>query len=103
MRNTSYLQTQTIRQALEFALAKGGFDRNGAQKKAAKLLLQQMKSTSSVSGRHEKLRALLGKGATIDEMIRATGSSRRTVFRYLNQFEDSGIDIVLIDGRYGLK
>ncbi len=103
MRNTSFLQTRTIRRALEFALAKGGFDRNGVQKKTAKLLLQQMKSTSSVSGRHVKLRSLLGRGATIDEMIRVTGSSRRTVFRYLNQFEDSGIDIVLIDGRYRLK
>ena len=103
MQNTSFLQTQTIRKAIEFTLAKGGFGRNETQKRTANLLLKGMKSTNSVSGRHEKLRALLEKGATIDAMIKVTGSSRRTIFRYLNHFEDAGIDIVVADGVYRLK
>ena len=103
MRKTSFLQTQTILQALEFTIAKGGFGPNARQKKTAAALIKDMKSTGSVSGRHQQLREMLKKGATLDQMIRATGSSRRTVFRYLNQFEDAGIRIILAEGRYRLK
>ncbi len=103
MRKTSFLQTQTILQALEFTIAKGGFSHNARQKKTAAALIKDMKSTGSVSGRHQQLREMLKKGATLGQMIRATGSSRRTVFRYLNQFEDAGITIILAEGRYRLK
>ena len=103
MQNTSFLQTQTILRALEFALTKKGFGNNAAQKRAAEALIKRMKSTKTVSGRHQQLRAILKRGATIDQMIKAIGSSRRTIFRYLNQFEEAGIDIVIIDGKYRLK
>lgn len=103
MHNTSFLQTQTIRHALEFTLENGGFARNGMQRKEAKLLLRRMSSTESVSGRHDSLRRLLKKGATMEEMIKITGSSRRTIFRYLNHFEEAGLDIRIIDGKYHLK
>ena len=103
MRNTSFLETQTILRALEFALAKGGFGANAKQKKAAGALIKSMKSTRSVSGRHQQLIAMLKKGATLAQMMKATGSSRRTIFRYLNHFEDAGLDIVLANGKYKLK
>ena len=103
MQDTSFLQTQTILRALEFTLAKKGFGDGPAQRKAAVELIKKMKSTKTVSGRHQQLRAMLKQGATIDQMIKATGSSRRTIFRYLNHFEDAGIDIVILDGKYGLK
>ncbi len=103
VRNTSFLETQTILRALEFALAKGGFGANTKQKKAAAALIKTMKSTKSVSGRHQQLIAMLKKGASLAQMMKATGSSRRTVFRYLNHFEDAGLDIALAKGKYKLE
>lgn len=102
MQQTRFLETETILKALEFASAKGGFS-NPRQKKAAAALIKTMKSTRSVSGRHQQLRALLKKGATIREMMKATGSSRRTIFRYLNHFEEAGMTVVLQNGRYKLQ
>ena len=103
MQTTSFAETKTILRALEFALAKGGFGTNAVQKKAAVALMKKMKSNKSVAGRHLQLMNVLRKGATIDEMIRATGSSRRTMFRYLNHLEDAGFDIIIADGKYRLK
>lgn len=99
LRNTSFLQTQTILQALEFTLGKGGF-KNAAHKKAATALVMKMTGGDSVSGRHQQLRAVLERGATLKEMIKVTNSSRRTIFRYLNHFEEAGLSIELLDGKY---
>ncbi|MEK6674613.1 MAG: hypothetical protein AABZ47_03040 [Planctomycetota bacterium] len=103
MQNTSFVETQTILRALEFALTKGGFGSNAKQKKTASSLVVQMKSNKSVSGRHHQLVTLLTKGATIEQMMKSTDSSRRTVFRYLNHFEESGVELKLEDGKYLLK
>ena len=103
VQNTSFLHTQTIRRALEFALTKGGFGSNTRQKKAAAALIKEMKSSKTVSGRHELLKKMLKKGASIGQMIKATGSSRRTIFRYLNHFEEAGVDIIIDNGKYKLK
>lgn len=103
VQNTSFLQTQTILQALEFTLAKGGFGTNARNKKTASTLVRSMRSTNSVSGRHHQLRTMLKKGATIEQMIKASGSSRRTIFRYLNHFEDAGVELSLSFGTYKLK
>lgn len=102
MRRTSLDETQAVIQALEFALGRDGFA-TARQKKTAAALIRSMRSTDSVSGRHHQLMSLLKKGATIQQMIKASGTSRRTVFRYLNHFEEAGMDIVLIDGKYKLK
>ncbi|MBI4719406.1 MAG: hypothetical protein HY763_16545 [Planctomycetes bacterium] len=103
MQKTSFLQSQTILRALEFALAKGGFAGSARQKKTAETLVKDMKSTRSVSGRHQLLTNLLRRGASIEEMIKATGSSRRTIFRYLNHLEEAGVDLSLNEGKYRLK
>ena len=103
MQNTSFGETQTMLRALEFALAKGGFGKNNSQQKIAVELFKKMKSNQSVSGRHQQLSNMLKKGATIEQLIKATATSRRTIFRYLNHFEDAGIDIALEHGRYKLK
>jgi DNA-binding NarL/FixJ family response regulator len=94
------VESQTIVKALEFSLAKGAFANNARQKKAAQTLLREMQSNHSMSGRHQQLAALLKKGATIEQMMKATNSSRRTVFRYLNHFEEAGMNIELDDGKY---
>ena len=103
VQNTSFLQTQTILRALEFTLTKKGFGKSAPQKKAAESLIKKMKSNKTVSGRHQQRRSILKRGATINQMIKATGSSRRTIFRYLNQFEEAGIDIIITNGKYSLK
>ena len=103
MQSTSYLQTQTILRSLEFAISKGGFGKNTHQKKTALALIKNMKSNESVSGRHQQLTAMLRKGASIAEMMKAARASRRTIFRYLNHFEDAGLYISITDGKYKLK
>jgi hypothetical protein len=103
VQNTSFLETQTILRALEFALAKGGFGTNARQKKTASTLVKTMKSNKSVAGRHQQLAGILRKGATIEQMMKAVGASRRTIFRYLNHFEEAGNEIVIKGGKYQLK
>jgi len=103
VQNTSFLETQTILRALEFSLSKGGFGSDPRQKKTAAALVKSMKSNKSVSGRHQQLAGVLKKGATIEQMMKAVGASRRTIFRYLNHFEEAGNEIVISGGRYQLK
>ncbi|MBU0718365.1 MAG: helix-turn-helix domain-containing protein [Planctomycetes bacterium] len=103
MQDTRFMRTQTILCALKFTLAKGGFGKDAKQSRTAKALIKQMESTKSVSGRHLQLTALLKKGASIKQMTQSTGASRRTVFRYLNHFEEAGIDLILEDGIYRFK
>lgn len=103
METTSFLQTQTILRALEFSLGKGAFGSNSRQKKAAQTLIKELKSNESVSGRHQQLLAFLKKGASVEQMMKVTGASRRTVFRYLNHLEEAGVDIQIEDGTYRLK
>lgn len=103
MRTTSFLANQTILRALDFTLAKGGFSHNANLKTAASDLIKELKSTKSVSGRHQQIMGMLRKGATLKQMMKATGSSRRTIFRYLNHVEDAGTEMVLSDGKYKIK
>ena len=103
MQNSGFLQTQTILRGLEFALAKGAFADNPVQKRTAATLIKEMKGNKSVGGRLQVLTSILKKGATVEEMVKATGSSRRTIFRYLNNFEEAGVDIQLDGGKYTLK
>ncbi len=103
MQHAKFLETETILRALEFTSAKGGFGKNAKLKATAATLIKGMKSKESFSGRQQQLRTLLRKGATIGDMIKAISCSRRTVFRYLNDFEDAGLEIALEDAKYKLK
>jgi len=102
VQSSSYLQSQTVLRALEFALAKSGFD-DPRQRKAALALVKDLKGNKSLGGRQQLLTSILKKGATVEDMVKATGSSRRTIFRYLNNFEEAGMDIQLEGGVYMLK
>jgi DNA-binding NarL/FixJ family response regulator len=103
VQNTSFQDTQTILAALEYALRNGAFGANASQKKAAARLIRDMQSTRYVSGRHQQILRLLRKGVTVEQMMSATGASRRTIFRYLNQLEDGGVSIELTESHYHLK
>jgi len=103
VQNTSYQQTQTMIRALEFTLVRGGFGSNAKQKLTAQMLLKNMKSNKSVSGRHQQIATLMKRGTTIERMMKAVGASRRTIFRYLNHFEDAGCNINIEGGKYRLR
>jgi DNA-binding NarL/FixJ family response regulator len=103
MRTTSYEETQAIVAALEFALKKGGFGQESNQKKTAARIIKEMKSASTVSGRQQQIVQALQKGTTIPQMMKAIGASRRTIFRYLNHFEEAGLDIELTGSTYRMK
>ena len=100
MQKTNFLETQTVLRALEFASAKGAFSRNARQKQTALALIKNMKGGESASGRYLQLMTMLKKGATLKQLMKTAGSSRRTIFRYLNHFEDAGVNIVLEGTRY---
>ncbi len=103
VRMTSYDETQTIVAALEFSLRKGGFGQDSSQKKTAARMIKEMKSASTVSGRQQQIVQALGKGATIGQMMKAIGSYRRTIFRYLNHFEEAGLEIELTGSKYRMR
>ena len=103
MQNTSFLETQTVLAALEFTIKKGGYGANSNQKRTAQKLIKDMKSNESVSGRHQQIIQMRKKGSSIDQMTKVASSSRRTIFRYLNHFEEAGVDIELVNGNYRIK
>mgnify|MGYP002624841957 CR=1 FL=1 len=103
MQHSNFVETETILRAIEFAQAKGAFSRDPRLQKAATALIKRMKSNRTPSGRQQQLRNLLREGASIKDMIRGIGASRRTVFRYLNDFEEAGLRLVLEDGRYFIR
>lgn len=37
-------------------------------------------------------------GATVDQLMRATSASRRSVFRYLKQLEEEGVGLIVSQG-----
>jgi len=49
------------------------------------------------------LMPMLKKGANIAQMVKSSGTSRRTIFRYLNHLEEAGMDITIVDGVYRIK
>ena len=87
---------------MEFALQNGAFD-NDNEKKTARALVKRMNSNRTTGGRHEQVLAILRRGATIEQMMKAASASRRTVFRYLNHLEEVDFEIVVTDGVYKVK
>lgn len=103
MRGASYLEMQTIVAALEFALSRGEFDAKARQKRAAQQLIKRLRSNRTISGRQEQIMALLKNGASIPQMVQASGTSRRTIFRYLNHYEEAGFDLEIANGKYQIR
>lgn len=103
MRTRSYEETQAIVAALEFALKKGGFGQDSSRKRTAVRMLKDMRSASTMSGRQQQVVQALTRGATVSQMMKAIGASRRTIFRYLNHFEEAGLEIELTGSKYRMK
>ena len=69
-------------------------------RKSAAKLCQELESERSIYGRQLKMIGLMERGVTLGEIGRKLRCSRRTVFRYLNHLEDTGITIKLEGLKY---
>ncbi|GMU38296.1 MAG: HTH domain-containing protein [Phycisphaerae bacterium] len=98
--NSDILKTKAIQSALQFALEKRLFSKNPELRKAAESWLKDADNDRSVFGRQMRMIQVLRKGATLEEMVRRLKSSRRTVFRYLNELERAGYTVKLEDSVY---
>ena len=97
---SDFAETFAIHVALKAALKSKQYDKNSAIKKAAETLCKDLQSERSIYGRQLTMIGLMEKGATIGELGRKLRSSRRTMFRYLNQLEDAGISLKLEGRKY---
>lgn len=98
--SSDIVQTRAIQTALQFAINQRLFSKNPELKKAAEYWLRNAVNDRSVFGRQMRMIQVLRKGATLDELVRKLKSSRRTVFRYLNELERAGYTIKLEDSVY---
>jgi len=89
-----------IHVALRGALKQRSFGESPSLRKVAERLLSELESERSIYGRQLKMLRMLRDGATIEDIERKVGCSRRTVFRYLNHLEDAGLDLALEDYKY---
>ena len=97
---SDFAETLAVHVALKTALKSKQYDKNAALKKAAEALCKELQSERSIYGRQLKMIALMERGATIAELGKKLGSSRRTLFRYLNHLENAGVSLRLENGKY---
>jgi len=95
-----FAETMVIHVALRGALKQRSFGESPALRKVAERLLSDLESERSIYGRQLKMLRMLRDGATIEDIERKVGCSRRTVFRYLNHLEAAGLDLALEDSKY---
>ena len=97
---SDFTETLAVHVALKSALKTGRYQKHAAVRKAAEKLCNELEGESSIYGRQLKMIRLMRTGATLAEIGRKLRCSRRTVFRYLNHLEDSGISIDLDGTKY---
>ena len=97
---SDFTETFAIHVALKSAVKSRQYEKNAAVKRAAEKLCKELQGERSIYGRQLKMIGLMEKGASLAEIGRKLGCSRRTVFRYLNHLEDAGISIKLQGAKY---
>lgn len=96
----SLIEVRAVVHAIEFAIERGGFRQRRELERAARKLLLELRSSGGHAGRLLRVLDAIQSGATIEKLMRVTGASRRSVFRYLNQLEDEGIELSVSKGVY---
>ena len=89
---SDFTQTLAIHAALRLAGKHKLFAGEAHLRKTAEKLLAALESDRTIYGRQVKMLTLMQAGATIETMRRKLRCSRRTVFRYLNEFEAAGVE-----------
>ena len=100
LRESDFKETYAVHAALRAGCKSKLFAKDDAARKAADKLLKHLESEKSIYGRQCKMIRLMEKGATIAQLRKGLGSSRRTVFRYFLDLEEAGIDIKLEGSTY---
>lgn len=98
--SSDFTEMLAIHAALKAALKSRQFENNAPLKAAANKLCKSLESDKSVYGKQVKMLKQMEGGATVADLGRKLKISRRTVFRYLNYFEEAGIDITLDGSKY---
>lgn len=99
---SDFRETFAIHIALKSALKAKKFSKLASVHKAADTLCKDLGSERSVYGRQLKMIGMLEKGATMADLHKKLKCSRRTIYRYLNEFEDAGLDIKLANEKYSV-
>ena len=97
---SDFTQTYAIHIALKNALKSKKYDGLPAVQKAAEALCKELGSDQSVYNRQLKMISMLQKGASMMDLHRKLKCSRRTLYRYLNEFEEAGVSIQLEGKKY---
>ena len=97
---SDFTESLAIHIALKNALKMKKFDKMPSVRKAADALCKDLGSDQSVYGRQLKMLSLMEKGASMMELYRKLKCSRRTLYRYLNEFEEAGVNIDLENEKY---
>ena len=100
LRESDFKETYAVHAALRAGRKSKLFAKDAAARKAADKLLKHLESDRSIYGRQCKMLRLMENGATISQLRKGLGSSRRTVFRYFLYLEEAAIDIKLEGSSY---
>jgi len=103
LKRSDFKETYAVHAALRNGLKTNLFARDPAAKKAAERLLKHMESEKSIYGRQCKMVKLMITGASIAQLRKGLVCSRRTVFRYFNDLEKAGVEILLDEKGYGVS
>ena len=100
LKRSDFKETYAVHAALRNGLKTNLFGKDPAAKRGAERLLKRMESDKTIYGRQCKMLKLMTKGATIAQLRKGLTCSRRTVFRYFNDLEKAGIEILLDERGY---
>ncbi len=100
LRRSDFKETYSVHAALRYALKKKLFNSDLNARRSAEKLLRYLESDKSIYGRQCKMIRMMSEGATLAQLRKGLNCSRRTVFRYLVDLEQAGIEITLEGGVY---
>ena len=99
---SDFSESFAIHLALKHALKSKKLDKLPAVRKAANGICKNLTGDRSVYTRQLRMISMMEKGATMTEMYRKLKCSRRTLYRYLNEFEAVGLSLELENKKYSI-
>lgn len=97
---SDFAEILAIHIALKSALKSRSYSKIPEMRNMAEALCKELIRDGSIYSKQLKMIAMMQKGASIDTLGQKFRCSRRTVFRYLNEFEEAGVSLRLEDGKY---
>ncbi len=103
LKRSDFKATYAVHAALRYGLKSKLFGSDASARKAAEKLLKDLESDRSIYGRQCKMLRLMQQGATITQLRKGLGCSRRTVFRYFLDLEQADVGIELDGTAYRVE